>query len=403
MTTNEELLRKAAITATDALAAAGALNPEQSDRFIDFVIDVTMIQSMGIRVERFRNQQKDIDKISVGNRVSVPAIEGVDPGRRRGVTTSTVPLNPNEIMTPFEISTRFMEENIEGESVEDHVVRMMATQTGNDIETLYWDGESLGPAVLEGDIVDDGSTTDYIQDSFLALGDGWLRRADGGGLVDIAGASISPNVFSRMLNQLPVKFRKQRARLIFLCSTELEQLYRERVSARATSAGDTALNSPVPLTPFGVPLMGVPLFEFFPPVTEHVTFTGSGSTVSLRYGPIQSGSVVVIATSLGSVPDEAFIDPTDFTVDETLGTVTHAGGGSAIGATDTVKVTYAANPQILLTHADNMIAAIGRDITIERDRDIFRRMNQWAITTKVDSQFEELTAVVKAFNISSSL
>lgn len=52
---------------------------------------------------------------------------------------------------------------------------------------------------------------------------------------------------------------------------------------------------------------------------------------------------------------------------------------------------------------DNLITAIGRDIRIEKDRDIFARLNQWAITTKVDAQFEEVDAVVKAYNIGSTL
>ena len=33
--------------------------------------------------------------------------------------------------------------------------------------------------------------------------------------------------------------------------------------------------------------------------------------------------------------------------------------------------------------------AIGRDVRIEKDRDIFARLDQWAITTKVDVTFEE--------------
>jgi hypothetical protein len=42
---------------------------------------------------------------------------------------------------------------------------------------------------------------------------------------------------------------------------------------------------------------------------------------------------------------------------------------------------------------------IGRDIRIEKDRDIFKGVNQYAITAKVSVQFEELTAIVKVRNI----
>jgi hypothetical protein len=207
-----------------------------------------------------------------------------------------------------------------------------------------------------------------------------------------------------MLNELPAKFKRQKRNLVFLCSQELEQLYRERVASRATAAGDAALNSSGRMTPFGIPLVGVPLLQFYPPVVEHKTFTGSGTSVSLRYGPIQSGSVVVTTSTLnGTTPEEAYTEDTDYTVDESAGTVTHAGGGSSIGTTDTVKITYNAYPQIILTHNKNMIIAWGRDIRVEKDRDIYARVDQYAITAKLDVEFEEITAVVKAYNISNAI
>jgi len=395
------LVSKGVIATTD-LGTGGKLNDAQADRFIDFVIDETNLQNMG-RVERFRNENLKVDKIGVHKRVTVPAEEARDPAVRRGVTTSQVTLTPCELMTPFELSTNFLEHNIEGESAEDTVVRLMATQMGNDVEGLYIEGDVLGRAAIEEDIFEGGSLTQVIKDSLMAKFDGFLRQADGGALVDIDGAPISPNVFSRMIQAMPNKFRRNRRDMVFLVPDDLEQQYRERVSTRATGSGDAALNGQGNLTPFGVELMPVSLMPFNPAVVEHITFTGSGSTVSLRYNNLVASSMIVTAITLDKVPTTPFIDPTDYTFDPVAGTITHAGGGSVIGGTATVKVTYQSGPQIILTPRSNIIFAIGRDITIERDRDIFARLNQWAITTKVDTKYEELTAVVKGFNIASSL
>lgn len=395
------LVSKGVITTTD-LGTGGKLNDKQSDRFIDFVIDETNLADMG-RVEKFRNENMKVDKIGVHGRVTVPAEEARDPAVRRGITTSQVTLTPVELMTPFELSTNFLENNIEGESAEDTVVRLMATQMGNDVEGLYIEGDTLGRAALEEDIFEGGSTTQYIKDSLMAKFDGFLRQADAAAQVDISGSPISPNVFSRMLQAMPNKFRRNRKDLVFLVPDDLEQQYRERVSTRATGAGDAALNGQANLTPFGVEMKPVSLMPFNPTVVEHITFTGSGSTVALRYNNLLAASGVVTATTLDKVPTTPFIVTTDWTIDYVAGTITHAGGGSAIGATATVKVTYQSGPQIILTPRSNIIFAIGRDITIERDRDIFARMNQWAITTKVDVVFEEVTAIVKGFNIASSL
>src|SRR5262245_57911796 len=99
---NEELVEKA-IIATDAIASSGKLNPAQADRFIDYVVEETVLTQMA-RVVRFRNEQLDIDKIGVGRRVTVPKNEAQDPGVRRGISTSKVSLNPVTLMTPFEIT-----------------------------------------------------------------------------------------------------------------------------------------------------------------------------------------------------------------------------------------------------------------------------------------------------------
>lgn len=392
------LVEKGIIQSSD-LDSGGRLNPVQSNRFIDYVVRLTMLDQFA-RVVRFRNEELHIDKIGVHRRVTVPAVEAKDPGVRRGVVTSQIVLEPAEIMTPFELSDTFGEHNIEGEDVEDHVVQMMADQMANDTEELYLQGDTVGPAALESDLYEGGSDSEYIKDSFLALKSGWLRKADSGNVVDIEGNAVTLNVFSQMLNAMPVKFRRNKSSLRFLVSTELEQLYRERIATRSTTAGDQAMNGQGLLTPFGVPLVPVPLMPLNPTIVEHVAFTAA-STANLRYSNILEGSVVITPTTLGVLPTTPFVETTDYTVDEAAGTVTQV--TSQLGGTATVKITYKASPQIILTQARNMIAAIGRDIRIERDRDIFTRMNQWAITTKVDVQFEEVTAVVKAINVSSSL
>ena len=203
--TNEELVRKAIIT-TAELANGGKLNDAQSDQFIDYVIDVTELRG-AVRVVRFRNENMVIDKIGVGARVTVPKEEARDPGIRKGVTTSKIQLTPKEVMTPFEISDNFAENCIEGEAVEDTVVRLMATQASNDYEELMISGDTLGPARLEADLIDGGSATDVIKDTYLALFSGWLRLLDAGNVHDASGANLSTTIFNNMLKPFASKRR----------------------------------------------------------------------------------------------------------------------------------------------------------------------------------------------------
>ena len=388
---NEELVQKAVIT-TDALATAGKLNPAQADKFIDYVVDESVLKN-NARIVRFREESMDIDKIGIGRRVAFPKTEAQDPGLRRGITTSKVTLTPKTIIMPFEIGDEFKEINIEGEGVEDTIIRLMARQLSNDIEELYIHGDTVGPAILESDYRDGGSTTQYVLDRYLALFDGWNKLADSGNIYDAEAANIGLSVFGSMLRQLPTKYRRNRAALRFFLSPDLYQLYIEKLATRATSLGDAASGGAAH-KPYGVPVVEVPLLQFLPPVVEHVTLAAS-ATESLTYAPVNT--VVVSTETLGDTPETPFIEDTDYSIDYTLGTITNLDVG--IGDGDVVKVSYTANPMALLTHYQNFIVGIGRDIRIEKDRDIFKGVNQYAVTAKVAVEFEEDEAIVKAKNI----
>ena len=392
--TNRELVKKA-INTTDQLAAAGKLNPKQSDRFIDLVVDVTGLQG-NVRVERFRNEQLDLDKMNVGRRVAMPKAEASAPATRRRVRTSKISLNPKNVVVPFEISSDFMLVNIEGEQIEDTAIRMMATQFANDLEELYINADSLGVAALEGDLIDGGSTTQYIKDSYLAMFDGWLKLAGQAHVVDAQGSNVSSNIFSKMIKEMPDKWKRVRRNMRFLVSTDHEQNYRNSVASRATAAGDSALNSTQNLTPFGIEQVPLPLLPTQPTTVKHVQLNG---TTKVQLGSyIQISDVVVSTETLGENPETPFIETTDYVVDYTTGEINRTGGG-AIGDGDTVKVTFKTLGQMILTEMRNLILGIGREITIKRDEDIYADVAQYAIHAKVAVQIEETDAAVLGINL----
>ena len=212
--TNAEFIKRAAIT-TEALAAAGKLNPQQANKFIDYVIEESMMRTMA-RIERFRPEELYIDKIGVGKRVAMLASEAEDPRMRRGVSTSRVILKPQDIVVPFEIGDRFKRFNIEGDDVEDHVIRMMAIQLANNLDELWLAGNTNGLVQLEDDVYPDGSTTQYVKDAYLSAFDGWLKLAEAGHVVDAENTQLGASVFNAALLSLPTKFRKNKKLLKYL-------------------------------------------------------------------------------------------------------------------------------------------------------------------------------------------
>ena len=397
--TNEELLKLAGemvekgVISTSALASGGKLNPTQANRFIDFVFDETGLRGMA-RLVRMRAEQFDIDKIGVGKRVAIPKAEATDPGVRRGVSTSKVSLNKKAIMVPFEISEEFLEDNIEGRSVEDHIARMMSTQFANDLEDMYINGDTNGQAVVESDILEGGSS-DYVKDPLLALMDGWLKISATGNVFDADGANISSNIFSKMKNSLPNKFRKRLNQLKYFMPMDTEQNYRQSLAARGTALGDNALQTEQRIRAFGVELVPLSLLEAQPLKVAHVTLA-STTPVQLR-GDKNISDVIVHLDTLGSTPT-APIAGSEYDLDAAAGTIARSSGSGLPDPVD-VKVTYRSQSEMILTEGRNLILGIGRDITIKKDFDIYKDVRQWAMTVRVAVNIEEVDALVLGKNI----
>ncbi len=400
---NEEILEKAAITTAD-IASAGKLNDAQADRFIDFVIDVTGLQGR-VRVVRFRNDKLDIDKIGVGKRVAVPKKEAKDPGLRRKINTSKVTIQPEEIMVPWEISDEFVAENLEGEEVEDTIMRLMATQLSNDLEELYIQGDKLGPVRFENDLVDGGSSTDVVVDTYLKLQEGWLKRAGASHIVDNDGANVSHQIFSDMIVEMPSKFKRNKRNLKFFISDTTEQLFRNNLASRATGLGDQAATSEMNMLPFGIELVPLALLPQTPLVTEHLTVTIAGSPFSLLHKNIVVGSELVVLQTIDDNPKQPvtpFVEGAgnDYVMDYAAGTFELLAGN--ISDPSDIKITYQSESQLFLTEFRNLVLGIGRDIRMERDRNIFASVSEFALTAKVGVEVEETDAVVLGINVGLS-
>ena len=206
---NQEFLERAAATTAD-IASAGKLNPEQADKFVDYVIDLSILKDI-VRIVKVSGEKFEIDKIGVHTRVAMAAKEGVAPRRRRGVSHSKVAVTPSDIIVPFEISDKYKRYNIEKEDVEDHVIRMMAAQYANDVDELALDANTIGPARLESDLFSDGDSTKYIKDEYMACQDGFLLLAESGTTVDAANADLDPEVFNDAVLGMPVSTGKTRS------------------------------------------------------------------------------------------------------------------------------------------------------------------------------------------------
>lgn len=405
MADNMQLIRAEVQKAIDSgiLSNGGRLNDELVQEYLDFVVDLSSWKSFA-RFIGVHGHTWKVPKIAVGRRVTVPKEEAKDPNVRRRVTTSSVTLSPVEVVTPFSITDRFYEETVQGMSVEQRILRMMADQSANDDEGAFWEGNLLAPAVTEDSLLDGGSSTLVRTDTLLGQFNGWLAQARSGNILDAGGSEVGAALFKDAIKKMPIKFRRNKQLLRWLIPPNLIEDWREKVASRATDAGDRALTGETIMRILGIQAIEVPKLPMNQTVVEHFIVANAADVKTMLHKNVESGSEVVTLSSLGTTPTTKFVKDTDFEMDYVNGTVNKKGGG-AISDGATIKVTYLAPPQLILTPLNNLIAAYGRDgeeMRIERDRDIFVGENNFVQGRKIACSIEEVEAVVLVTNIAES-
>lgn len=266
---SNELLQKVIDTTTVGADGGGLLKPEQSNRFIDYMFDATILTRVA-RTIRMRSDTTEIDKVGVGEKLMVLATEGASTGQTdRGATFTKVSLTTKKLRLDWELSSESLEDNIEGADLEDHIARLMATQAGNDVEDLAINGD-----------------TTLSSDNLYKAFNGFRKLAlNGGQVVDAGGATISKATFNSALKAMPRKYKQRRNQLRFFTGSNLVQDYLYNLTTVGSTPEDIASSilrgnpaapegNPGGVIPFafGIPVVEVPLID------ETRTGTYSGAT-----------------------------------------------------------------------------------------------------------------------------
>jgi hypothetical protein len=281
MASQEEILSKADEVTTGVVGndSGGLMKPAQSNRFLDFVIDQSVLMQ-NARVVRMRTPQMEIDKVSVGTRLLSKATEATDSGANAAVTFSKVSLSTVKLRLDWALSTESLEDNIEGASLEDHIAQVMARQTANDLDDLFINGNTSS------------------NNGLLKALDGFVKLAKTNGrVVDEAGNQVSRATYDRILRNMPTKYLQRRNELRFFSGSgnvqdTIYSLGNPNSATEATAGapspgslvGDVAFlqgtmrgnggPGSTGISPFGIPLLEVPLMP------ETVSGDYSGATGS---------------------------------------------------------------------------------------------------------------------------
>jgi len=250
-TSNQELLKRADIALADLTANGGMLQPEESKMFIDMIVEEPTILKQ-VRVERMSAPEKKVNKIGFASRILRAARQtgsANDDGSndryvlkadRAKPTTSQITLNTSEIIAEVRLPYEVLEDNIEGQSLEQHIMRLIAERAAIDLEE--W---ALAADTGSGD-------------AYLALQDGYLKRMTSN-VVNNANAGVTPSMFKTGMLAMPQKYLRNLASMKHFISVANTIKYRDVVSNRGTGYGDSMLTGQAPIYAFGVGVDPAPM------------------------------------------------------------------------------------------------------------------------------------------------
>src|SRR5471030_74813 len=234
MTTSNERLMRADVALAQLASNGGLLNPEQTNTFLDIVQEQPTILR-DIRMVRMAAPQMKINKIGLAGRILRAATETggmedngtndrwLSKANRSAPVTSQVALQTSEVIAEVRIPYEVMEDNIEGDNFEEHVMRLIAERCALDLEEL----------ALFGD------TTNAV-DPYLALMNGYFKLASLH-IVDNANAGPSDALITNGLLAMPQKYLRNLPGMRGYMSIANKIKFQTTRMQRFTTLGDASI------------------------------------------------------------------------------------------------------------------------------------------------------------------
>lgn len=361
------------------------LNTAQADKFIDYVVDESVILKSS-RVVRMDTPQKVIGKIGISDKILYPAQRGqaLDANKRASATPDKITLVSQEVIGEVRIYDDEVEDNIEGVAFKEHMMKMVAKKVANQLERVaLYSRKVANPSDL------------------LQMFDGFVKAIETSGVV--VDASDTGLFSDRYIDK--EKLAKLRKSIDTKYRNVLNKWYMPDDVAIDYEVKYEASNNTVnKYGAFGVDFTKANIMSIDRPV-----FKTGGLNTTLTASPVAGATVInVTATTNLSVGDTitlALGKDKEFTTTVsaintlalTLADALPFAYNNTLATENTVKETTLDGADVILTPDYNFIYGIQRDITIEPDRVAKERATDFVITMRVDFQVEnaEMSGILK--------
>ncbi|MDF2615356.1 MAG: hypothetical protein K0Q47_11 [Sedimentibacter sp.] len=233
----------------------GLLDPKRQKQFLTYIRDYGKMLPM-VRFERLSQSQMTLDKLYIGEPVTESVEENSNAANPAKVATSQLHLQTKKLKSSWNITTETLVDNIEQKGFETTMMQGMTKRISTDIELL----------AIQGDRTKYNGATDTFG-RLLKRANGWDALTESAHILDVGGATIQKGIFAEMVRMMPQQYL-QDADLRWFVSKSVAIDWMDLLADRGTAVGDNALNGNS-VSPYGIPLVEVPLLPDNKPVTSY--------------------------------------------------------------------------------------------------------------------------------------
>jgi hypothetical protein len=259
----KEIMQKSAIDQTSL--PNSVLNRKQADRFIDLVVDETVLMK-NVRIVRVDQQKGEINKLDLGTIVTEGA-HTTSQATTRTPTERVMTYDTEKYRSAFDLKTDFTEDNIEKSGIRDRLLSMFTKRIAIDVELAGINGDET---LTTGDSQSAENNLYGVNNGFQRILTGIVPSAQ---QVDAAGAAPSKRLYYEMKRRIPSRYRAAKPDYVWIMPSGPADKWNLDWSDRETAGGDTALASKFGAMagPWGIPALEVPLMP------ENLTYGSAGT------------------------------------------------------------------------------------------------------------------------------
>jgi len=245
------------------LTSGGLLPPEVQARFIDEVYDATPIFAMAYR-QRMNAPELRIPRVGFSGQILMPTPgdhTALADGDRSAPTTYQVVLNAKEYVGQINLPYTVLEDNVEKEAFQTHLMAHIAKQSGIDLARAAYHGDTTLANTTQSN-------------RLLRQQDGWFKLASNH-VYDAAGKNIGEQQLAAWLKTMPDKYiANDVGDYAMFLQRDVALDWRSQVASRMTIEGDRALIQ-----------SAVPAYAGVPVVKDNIIQKSNGLTQGLFCDP----------------------------------------------------------------------------------------------------------------------